>query len=323
VIASADPLRLGLIGAGPWGRNYIRAIAGMDGVTLARLASRNPGSPALVDSRCRIDEDWRHLVSAGDLDGLIVATPPHTHAEITLAAVGADLPVLVEKPMTASAADAEAVVARAHARDAVVRVNHIHLYSAAWEALIREAGKLGPLRAVSTVAGRWGPFRPETPVLWDWAPHDVAMCMALMGACPDTARAHEIEARDTSDGPGLALALELDFGGVRAKIAISNMHREKQRLLIATYEGGELTYDDTRVGDDKLRLKTSPRDPGGTFLLSGGTPLERAVASFADAVRDGAPDWADAELGLGVVRVLEDLDRSLERDRIKSNQFDT
>ena len=42
-----ETLRLGLIGAGPWGRNFIRTIDGIDGVTLARLASRNPESAGI------------------------------------------------------------------------------------------------------------------------------------------------------------------------------------------------------------------------------------------------------------------------------------
>ena len=57
-------LNLGLIGAGVWGRNFIKTIAGLDGARLTRLASRNPESPALVPPDCVISEDWRDLMAA-------------------------------------------------------------------------------------------------------------------------------------------------------------------------------------------------------------------------------------------------------------------
>jgi len=307
-------LNLGLIGAGPWGRNYIKTIAGLDGVRLSRLASRNPESPALAGTGCRISEDWREMLAAGDLDGVIVATPAIVHAEITLAALDHDLPVLVEKPMTLSASEAEAVLSAARSKDAIVRVDHIHLYSAAWEALKREARALGPLSAISTVAGKWGPFNRDAPVLWEWGSHDVAMCLDLAGRPPGKTAARVIERRPVEQGPdrgeGVALALELDFGGVTAKIAVSDLYQDANRLFTASFEGGELIYDDTTP--EKLRLKTTPRDPGGTFKLGPGTPLERAVLGFCAAVRKGIPDYDDAALGRDVVKVLEQLQATLD-----------
>lgn len=300
----ANTIRLGLIGAGPWGRNYIKTIRALKGVALTRLASRNSESLTLAGSDCLISEDWRDLVSAGDLDGIIIATPLRHHAEMALAAIDAGVAVLVEKPMTLDMAEAEAVVDAVIAKDAILRVNHIHLYSAAWEALKREALALSPLRAISTVAGDRGPFRPDAPVLWDWGAHDIAMCIDLVGKPPKTAKAHIMETGDTA---GMSLALELNFGPVTAKIAISNMLPEKQRLLTAAFENGELIYDDTKEGGEKLRLKTNPRDPGGTFMLGDGTPLERAVLAFADAIRRGDSGPEDVSLGRDVVRVLEEL----------------
>ena len=304
--ASSESINLGLIGAGPWGRNYIRTISDLDGVELTHLASRNPESPALAGTGCRISEDWREMLGAGDLDGVIIATPATVHAEIALAAMDQGLPVLVEKPMTLSASEAEAVLAAARSKDSIVRVGHIHLYSAAWEALKREARALGPLRAISTVAGKWGPFNRQASVLWEWGSHDVAMCLDLVGRRPGKTAAWVIERRRIEEGPergeGTALALELDFGDVTAKIAVSDLYENNNRLLTASFEGGELVYDDT--APEKLRLKTTPRDPGGTFKLGPGTPLERAVLDFCAAIRKGGPDFDDAALGRDVVLTL-------------------
>ncbi len=92
-------VRLGLVGAGAWGRNYIRTIAGLTGVVLARAASRNPDTQSLVPPDCVVTPDWRELVGATDLDGLILAVPPKVQAAIAEAAVRARLPLLLEKPI--------------------------------------------------------------------------------------------------------------------------------------------------------------------------------------------------------------------------------
>ena len=111
-------LNLGLIGAGPWGRNYIDTIRALDGVALTRLASRNPESAALAGPDCEITGDWRKMLAAGDLDGVIIATPPALHAEMTLAAIDRGVAVLVEKPMTLNLAEAEIVLERAQSQGA-------------------------------------------------------------------------------------------------------------------------------------------------------------------------------------------------------------
>ena len=307
--AEGDVVRLGLIGAGPWGRNYIRTIAAMDGVRLTRIASRNPESARLAGPGVTIAADWRTLLAAGDLDGVIVAAPPARHAEMTLAAIDAGIPVLVEKPMALGPDDARAVLALAQARNAIVKVDHIHLYSAAWQALKREAGTLGPVRAVMGEAGRWGPFRRDATALWEWGPHDVAMCVDLMGRVPKAIAARRLEARHTADGPGETLELDLGFGDARATIMLSNLLPERRRRFAVTLEKGALVYDDSR--DQKLVKGKSWATADQAVPLPPGRPLERAVRSFADAIRRGLPDAADAQLGCEVVGLLARLDTLL------------
>ena len=57
------PIKLGLIGAGPWGQVYIKAIDGIEGVQLAHLASRNPQKNSLVGPEVKISLDWQEVIS--------------------------------------------------------------------------------------------------------------------------------------------------------------------------------------------------------------------------------------------------------------------
>ena len=76
-----SPLRLGLIGAGHWGKVYIKTLERLPGFSLARLASNNPESRNLVHEGCQISKNWQEVTSADDLDGVIIAAPPKMHAD--------------------------------------------------------------------------------------------------------------------------------------------------------------------------------------------------------------------------------------------------
>ena len=174
------PVRLALVGAGRWGRNYIKTIAALDGVQLVAVASRNSATAALVPAGCRIVEDWRLLLDASDVDGIVIASPPGTHADILIAAVERGKAVLVEKPAVMSRAAVSRVRAALVEHPAVILVGHTHLFHPAFRALCREAASLGPVRSIKSSAGNHGPYRRDASVLWDWAPHDLAMCLTLL-----------------------------------------------------------------------------------------------------------------------------------------------
>ena len=180
-----DNLRLGLIGAGRWGRVYIKTIERMNGFSLVRLASRNPESRSLVNKDCQISDNWRAVAEAKDLDGVIIAAPPIMHAEITRAAIYASNPVIVEKPLTLDLGEAEALLSEAEQHRAIVLVDHIHLYHPAYRALKKLGSGLGPVQTIHGMAGDWGPFRKDVSILWDRGSHDVAMCIDIFGLEPE------------------------------------------------------------------------------------------------------------------------------------------
>jgi predicted dehydrogenase len=307
-----DHIRLGLIGAGPWGRRYIETIGRLDGVRLTRLASRNPESPQLVGDACAIDTDWRATVAADDIDGIIIATPPALHCEMARAAVEAGLPVLVEKPLTLGSAEAESLLAAAVAADGLVMVDHIHLYSPAYRRLKELAGDMGAIREIRGENGDRGPFRPDTPVLWDWGSHDVALCLDLAGQVPERITARRLEHRQGQKNGGETIALTLGFAdGLEASITLGNLFESRRRSLEVHFDGGVLTYDDTAA--DKLTRRKPSSAEAQAVAVDGTPPLDRVIGAFARAIEQGAPDLSGLRLGAEVVSVLEQAARSLEQ----------
>src|SRR5262245_7209975 len=160
----ADIVRLGLIGAGRWGRNYIRTIAGLDKVRLAMVASRNPETATLISSGCSLVDHWHAIVDASEIDGVIIATPPATHAKILITAIEYGKPVLVEKPVVQSRAEAICIRTALERRPVPIIVDHVHLFHPAFRALCRQASQLGPVRSIKSAAGNRGPYRKDVSV---------------------------------------------------------------------------------------------------------------------------------------------------------------
>lgn len=307
--------RLGLIGAGRWGRIYIQTIAALDDVQLARLASRNPASPELVGPQCAVSVDWRELTESGDLDGLIIATPPSLHAEMTIAAVAAGIPVLVEKPLTLGLAEAVMLREQVRTRKGLVMVDHTHLFHPAFEELKRQVAALGMLREIEAEAGNQGPYREDVPVLWDWGPHDVAMCLDLLRESPREVRATREERTTQGSAVAETFRLELEFSsGARARIRISNM-MEKTRRFSVRCGAGVLVYDD--LVQNKLVLhqgvRGAPLTPanGMPIAISPELPLRRVVKAFVTAITEGSDRTSSLDLAVEVVAVLERCGKAL------------
>jgi predicted dehydrogenase len=290
-------LRLGLIGAGPWGRNYIRTIAGLAGTQLARVASRNPQTRSLVPPGCEVSADWREVACATDVDAVVVAAPPAVHAPIVLAAIEAGRPVLVEKPLAIDVASAERLVECAARHRVLVMVDHVHLFHPAYRALRRSVSEHGPVRAIRAEAGDRGPYRSDVPVLWDWGPHDVAMCIDLLGAEPEAVDAERLERRPVGGANAERIRLVLRFQrNVAATILLSTLDEPHRRFEVRL-DAQVLRYDGS-----------APATPGQL-------PLTRAVLEFAQAVEAGSASLESVRLGAAVVRTLARCDERLAAER--------
>lgn len=293
-------LRLGLVGAGRWGRSFIRTLGAARDARLAGLASRNPQSAALVPAGCRITADWRELLDPAVVDGVIIATPPRLHAQMACAAIEAGLPVLVEKPLTLDVAEARSIRDLAAARGALVMVGHTHLFHPAYRALKAMQPGYGPVREIRAEAGNHGPFRPDVPVLWDWGAHDVAMCLDLLGAMPGDVDAAVLERRELEEGIAETVRIRLSFAqGTVAELRMSNQAPRRRRFEVAC-ERATLAYDDLAAA----KLVVTERGASRPVEIAPDLPLAVEVAEFAAAIAAGSRDASQLDLGVRVVETL-------------------
>jgi predicted dehydrogenase len=306
------PVRLALVGAGRWGRNYIRTIAALDGVQLVAIASRNAETATLVPAGCRVVPDWRLLVDANDVDGVVIASPPSTHADILIAAVERGKAVLVEKPVVMSRADAARVRAAVTRQPAVVSVDHTFLVHPAFRALCREATALGPIRSIKSSAGNHGPYRRDASVLWDWAPHDLAMCLTLLPGPARIENAWQDERQVIQGVIAERIVLELKFATVPATVTVSTLD-DRHRWFAARFDSCTLVFRD--FVDDKL-TRFAPdaditADVSSPVTVDPELPLTRAVLDFAESITTRNVSRRSIDLGLEVVEIAAEAEAIL------------
>ena len=102
-------IRVGVIGYGYWGPVVARNFHATDGCQLAAICDANPAAQARAGKAfpgVRVTGDVAELVPRPDIDAVAVITPVWTHFEFAKAALENGKHVFVEKPFTASSAEA-------------------------------------------------------------------------------------------------------------------------------------------------------------------------------------------------------------------------
>lgn len=190
-----NPVRVGIVGTGTMGAAYAADLAEHPCAQVVAVTSRTGESARKVAARlgCRVHPDAAALVADPDVDAVVVATPDHAHADVAVAAARAGKAVLVEKPLTTSAADAHAVAAAVREAGVVASVlfNHrwVPAYAQAHERV--RAGDLGdPVVAYARkndrifVPTKMIDWADRTTPAWFLSSHDIDLVTWLFDDVP-------------------------------------------------------------------------------------------------------------------------------------------
>jgi myo-inositol 2-dehydrogenase/D-chiro-inositol 1-dehydrogenase len=146
-------IRFGLIGYGAWGSHHARAIASVPGAELVAIAAHSPASceRARADHpQAKVHADYREMLRE-ELDVVDVVLPSHLHFPVARDVLLSNRHLLLEKPMTLSLADCDALIALARERNRVLAVGHELRLSSLWARVkdLIDAGGIGePLYAL-------------------------------------------------------------------------------------------------------------------------------------------------------------------------------
>jgi myo-inositol 2-dehydrogenase/D-chiro-inositol 1-dehydrogenase len=163
MIHREEPIRVGLVGYGAWGRVHAGAIARIPGLKLSAVICGSAASAKVAAAELpsvTVHGEFDALLADRAIDLVDIVTPNHLHAEMALAALDAGKHVLVEKPMATTFVDAERVVAAAERPGKYLGVGLQLRVSRQW-ARVRELiaeGAIGNVRTANLTLFR-RPFR--------------------------------------------------------------------------------------------------------------------------------------------------------------------
>ena len=151
------PLRLGFIGVGNRGSSLLRDTLEMKGIQVVSITDTYDVWRARAVVWCKEHYPdvtdyikFERMISGEELDAVVIATPDHIHAPAILEAIEAGLDVYVEKPMTLTEAESQAVVEAAKEKGTVLQVG-TQLRSQPTYQKVREVVQSGDLGKLTLV----------------------------------------------------------------------------------------------------------------------------------------------------------------------------
>ena len=323
---------VGVVGLGYWGPNLAR---NFDALPDSRLTWICDGEGDRLE---RVSASFRGARATGaieellgdpELDAVVIATPVPTHADLARRALEAGKHVFVEKPVAQSVADAESVAAAAAESGRVLMVGHLLEYHPGLVRLkeLVDSGELGRIHYIYGNRLNLGKLRADENALWSLGAHDVSVVLRL--ADEEPLECHAFGESYMQGGIEDVVFCFMRFpSGVAAHLHLSWLDPHKERRFTVVGSRRMATFDDMAL-DQKLTVYDKgfdqPYNSYGEYIARSGDvwspripndePLRLECSHFVECVREGRQPLSDAESGLRVVRVLEDLQRSLDSVR--------
>jgi predicted dehydrogenase len=325
---------IGIVGFGYWGPNLVRNFAETPGAKLVSVADLRPDRLEVVRSRypgvqttTSVDE----LIDDPQVDAVVIATPVGSHFALAERALRAGKHVLVEKPLTTSAVEAEQLIELAERRGLTLMVDHTFVYTGA----VRKIRELIDLEGIGdcyyydSVRVNLGLFQHDVSVIWDLAVHDVSIMDHVLRMEPVA-----VSATGVSHVPGqpenIAYITLFMPGSLIAHIHINWLAPVKVRRTLIGGSSKMIVYDDLEPSEkikvydkgisingntDKLHRLLIDYRSGDMWApkLDATEALLTEARHFIECMTTGATPITDGHAGLRVVRILEAATRSLAR----------
>ncbi|HTM00875.1 MAG TPA: Gfo/Idh/MocA family oxidoreductase [Candidatus Omnitrophota bacterium] len=323
-------MHVGVIGCGYWGPNLVRNLLSnrkCDGVTVCDASTSNLERARERFPHLRCVGSVEELLADRLVESVLIATPVSTHYPLARACIESGRHTFVEKPLTASVAEAEELIDLADRYGVTLMVGHTFEFSPPVVKIkqIIESGTLGDIFYVSAIRVNLGIHQKDVSVVWDLAPHDLSMLFYWLDEAPSAVAM--MGGAYVRPGISDVAFVNLQFAsGTIANLQVSWLSPSKLRQTTIVGSQKMLIYDDTNAME---RVKVFDR--GVEFLepttfneytltyrtgdivspaIPTTEPLQLEIDHFLECAMSGDRPRTDGLSGLRVVRVLEAIERS-------------
>lgn len=314
-------LRAAILGLGMIGRHHARILQSLEGVELVAAVDPAGDRHGAVRDPVPVLASVDELLAAGPLEMAVIALPTEEHLPAALQLAAAGVHLLIEKPLAASSAAGEQIIAACERAGVRACVGHVERFNPALLALRDRlsAGQLGEVFLVATE--RLGPFPDrirDVGVVKDLATHDLDLVSWIAGApiaslaaqtAHRTGRPHEdlvlVTGRLTSDIPFNAIVDWLTPTKTRRTRVLGD-----RGMLVAETVTADLTfYENGRVTsawDSSQALRGVSEGDATRYALARTEPLRAELETFRDlAAGDADAPVVSLAEGLAAVRNAE------------------
>lgn len=293
-----EPLRIGVIGVGNMGQHHARVLGLLKDVELVGISDINVerGLDTASKYRVRFFEDYHDLLE--HVDAVCIAVPTRLHQSVGMAALKAGVHVLIEKPIAASIAEAEALVNLAAECQCILQVGHIERFNPAFQELSKVL-KTEELLALE--AHRMSPYSDranDVSVVLDLMIHDIDLLLELSNSQVVKLTASGSRASNSGQLDYVTATLGFANGIVATLTASKVTHRKIRR--IAAHCKNSLTEADFLKNEILIHRQTTANyktDYGQVLYRQDGLiekvqtsniePLHAELEHFVQCVRGG------------------------------------
>ena len=172
---------IALIGVGRWGKNHLKTLASMSEVENIFIVDSNENFDLKILDSYKNVKFFRSLNSLfeneNNIDGSIIATPPHTHFNIAKQCILNDIHVLIEKPVVETTSELDDLFKLANKRNKLIMAGHILLYHPAIQKIKKLIDKdiIGDIKFIHCQRLNFGVVRNDVDVFLSLAPHDISL----------------------------------------------------------------------------------------------------------------------------------------------------
>jgi predicted dehydrogenase len=306
------PLRVAVIGVGHLGKHHARILSTLPGVTLVAVVDTNSAraDEIAAASHTRAVYDARDVL--GQVDAVTVAVPTELHRDVAQPFLAAGVPVLVEKPLARTVAEADALIAAAASAGVPLAVGQTERFNPAIETarpLVTDP-RFIEVHRLGTFPDR----SLDIDVVFDLMIHDLDVLLSLV--------ASEVESIEAVGVPVLTGKVDIANARLRfangciANLTASRISRDRVRKIRFFQPATYLSIDYATQKVELWRLNKTARGDGELPAIEGGEvavvneePLKRELADFVDAVvsrRAPAVTGEDGRRALALAQQITD-----------------
>jgi UDP-2-acetamido-3-amino-2,3-dideoxy-glucuronate N-acetyltransferase len=308
--------RVGVAGAGTWGKNLVRNCA--EAGVLAAVCDKNPLALAAFEADypgIAVTPDFGHLLDL-PIDAVVIASPAPQHASMAIEAIESGKHVFVEKPFALDPQDATKIVTLAESRGLQTFAGHLLLYHPAVE-IIRHrlaAGSIGELRHIRSRRLGFGRLRDHENAWWSFAPHDVAVMLALTHKAPIDCMSRAVCVTDSELSDFCYADYSFDTG-VTAHVEVGWLDPVRSHRLDVIGTRGTLTFTDTHgeshltqsmrdIGINEYGAREARATGNCVVPLQTREPLRAEIEAFVAAIQNDRPAITDGRSAIAVTVAL-------------------